>query len=285
MHPPLVPPTFKHWTMSDGYVLRGRLWPPGRQSLSPAIIYVHGIQSHGAWFEWSASLLAHHGRAVILPDRRGSGLNDADRGDTPSWQRWLLDIDELATWARSEFGAERFDLLGVSWGGKPALAWTLRHPERAGRLLLVAPGLFPAVDISTRTRFQIARALLRGGKRRFEIPLNDPALFTDNPAGQNFIAQDPLKLTHATARFLWHSRRLDRVLLRTAAGALRAETTLLLAERDHIIRNEPTEAWLRRVAAERARVVQFSDAAHTLEFSADRSRYASALQHWAESSL
>jgi pimeloyl-ACP methyl ester carboxylesterase len=163
MHPPLVPPTFKHWTMSDGYVLRGRLWPPGRQSLSPAIIYVHGIQSHGAWFEWSASLLAHHGRAVILPDRRGSGLNDADRGDTPSWQRWLLDIDELATWARSEFGAERFDLLGVSWGGKPALAWTLRHPERAGRLLLVAPGLFPAVDISTRTRFQIARALLRGG--------------------------------------------------------------------------------------------------------------------------
>lgn len=266
--------------MSDGYVLRGRLWTPRRNHPPHAIIYLHGIQSHGGWFEWSASLLAEHGCAVVLPDRRGSGLNEARRGDTPSWQRWLLDIDELVAWTQAEFRADSFDLVGISWGGKPALAWALRQPHRVGRLLLVGPGLFPAVDIGARERFRIVRSLLSGGKRSFAIPLNDPELFTDNPVGQDFIANDPLRLTRVTARFLWHSRRLDRHLLATADGTLRSETTLVLAGRDRIIRNPPTEAWLRRVAGEKARVVEFAEAAHTLEFAANPTQYRALLERW-----
>ncbi|MBU0618189.1 MAG: alpha/beta hydrolase, partial [Planctomycetes bacterium] len=111
MRPPLIPPVFQRWTMSDGYLLRGRVWSPSLGDASRAIIYLHGIQSHGGWFEWSASVLASAGCTVVLPDRRGSGLNDAHRGDTPSWQRWLLDIDELAAWTQAEFGAERIDLV------------------------------------------------------------------------------------------------------------------------------------------------------------------------------
>jgi len=271
--------------MSDGYVLRGRLWTPERDRRPHAIIYLHGIQSHGGWFEWSAALLAEHGCAVVLPDRRGSGMNEAQRGDTPSWQRWLLDIDELAGWTQAELGAENLDLVGISWGGKPALAWALRQPQRVRRLLLVGPGLFPAVDLGVRERFRIARSLLSGGKRSFAIPLNDPELFTDNPVGQHFIADDPLRLTQVTARFLWHSRRLDRHLLATADGALRSETTLVLAGRDRIIRNLPTEAWLRRVAGEQARVVEFAEAAHTLEFAADQAQYRDLLERWGSGEL
>ncbi len=266
--------------MSDGYVLHGRLWPPTRRDVSHAIVYLHGIQSHGGWFEWSASLLAKAGCAVILPDRRGSGLNEADRGDTPSWQHWLLDIDELVNWTQTEIGVKRFDFVGVSWGGKPALAWTLRHADQARRLLLIGPGLFPAVNVGLRERFQIGRALLTGGKRSFAIPLNDPELFTDNPKGQVFIANDPLKLTRATARFFWQSRRLDHHLLRASAGTLRADTTLVLAGNDRIIRNEPTEAWVRRVAGPNARVEYFPDAAHTLEFAADETRFRALIERW-----
>jgi pimeloyl-ACP methyl ester carboxylesterase len=156
----------------------------------------------------------------------------------------------------------------------------LRHADRVGRLLLVGPGLFPAVDVGLRARFQIARALLSGGRRPFASPLDDPNLFTDNPAGRDFIANDSLKLTHATARFLWHSRRLDRDLLRTPDGELRCATTLVLAGRDRIIRNQPTEAWLRRVAGDHARVVKFDEAAHTLEFAADAARYRDLLGRW-----
>jgi len=282
MRPPLSQPRMCDWTMSDGYALRGRVWPPGDDTRDRAIIYLHGIQSHGGWFEWSASRLAQNGTAVILPDRRGSGLNATDRGDAPSSERWLDDIDELATWAQREFGARTFDLVGVSWGGKPALAWALRRPERVERLLLIAPGLFPAVDVGVRARFQIGRSLLGGGRRMFPIPLNNPELFTDDPKGRAFIAKDPLKLTHATARFFWHSTRLDRRLLRSPAGALSAEVTLLLAGRDRIIRNAPTQEKIRRLSANRAHVITFSEGVHTLEFGTETSRFDEIIGHWGD---
>jgi acylglycerol lipase len=285
MRPPLTPPAFQRWTMSDRYTLRGRVWPPTCPNSPHAVIYLHGIQSHGGWFEWSASRLAQHGQPVILPDRRGSGLNHAARGDTPSAERWLLDVDELATWAREEYGVGGFDVVGVSWGGKLALAWTLRHAECVSRLLLIGPGLFPAVDIGRWNRFRIGLSLSTGGKRTFAIPLGDPGLFTDNPKGQGFIAGDPLKLTRATARFFWHSRRLDRRLLRTAAGALQAETMLVLAGEDRIIRNQPTEAWLQRVAGRSAQVVTFPDAAHTLEFAAAPEGFRDVIDGWVSGGL
>jgi acylglycerol lipase len=282
MRSPLAPPVLQRWTMSDGCALHGRVWLPTRSERPHAIIYLHGIQSHGGWFEWSASLLAEHGYAVVLADRRGSGLSGGERGDAPSARRWLVDIDELAAWISAELGAERLNLVGVSWGGKLAIAWALRHADRIRRVLLIGPGLFPVMDVGLRARFGIAQSLLTGGKRPFAIPLNDPELFTDNPAGQDFIANDPLRLTHATARFFWHSRQLDRQLLRTADGVLQAQTTLVLAGRDRIIRNGLTEVWVRRVAGDDAQVVKFAEAAHTLEFAADQGEYRTLLERWAE---
>jgi alpha-beta hydrolase superfamily lysophospholipase len=271
--------------MSDGYTVRGRVWLPARSAPSRAVIYLHGIQSHGGWFEWSASLIAKQGCPVILPDRRGSGMNETARGDTPSADRWLLDLDELATWARREFSVTRFGVVGVSWGGKPAVAWTLRQPEMVSHLLLIGPGLFPAVEVGLVTRFQIGRSLLTRAHKTFAIPLDDPALFTDNPAGREFIAHDPLRLSRATARFFWHSRGLDRRLLRAARGSLEARTLLVLAGADRIIRNPPIKTWILRIAGERARVETVPGAAHTLEFASDGARFGGLVENWATEAL
>jgi alpha-beta hydrolase superfamily lysophospholipase len=281
MRTPHTPPEIRSWTMSDGYAIAGRLWPPSPDARPPAaLIYVHGIQSHGGWFEWSAALLARTGNPVLLPDRRGSGLNRQDRGDTPSAERWLADIDELASWLETRYAIERLDVVGVSWGGKLAVAWALRNSERVGRLLLVAPGVFPAVDVGIIGRIRVGLALLTGGLRRFPIPLDDPGLFTDNPAGQAFIRNDPLKLTHATARFLYQSSKLDRQLGRAAPGALRVPVTLALATRDRIIRNSRTERWLRRLVAQPVTVRVFP-AAHTLEFEESVATFEDFIRQWA----
>ncbi|HMQ16427.1 MAG TPA: hypothetical protein PKC49_10665, partial [Phycisphaerae bacterium] len=62
MRSPLSPPKLIQWTAADGYVLSGRVWTPAQTpARSPAVLYLHGIQSHGGWFEWSASLLAQAG--------------------------------------------------------------------------------------------------------------------------------------------------------------------------------------------------------------------------------
>lgn len=273
------PPTLRSWTLADGYELRGRCWLPPTRS-DPAVLYLHGIQSHGAWFEWSASLLAAEGAAVVLPDRRGSGLNSPARGDVRSFERWLEDLDELREWLRIETGAARLGVVGVSWGGKLALAWILRRRPPVDALLLIAPGVVPRVDVGAARRVAVAAALAVGGAGRFRLPLDDPELFTDEPAGQDFIRGDSLKLTRVTARFLYQSARLDRVVRRAPPNALSIPVTLVLAGRDRIIDNAGTEAQVRRVCGGGVDVCRFPDHPHTIELTARRERFAEMLRAW-----
>jgi len=43
--------------VSDGYELHGACGA-GRHRRAVAVLYLHGIQSHGGWFEWSAACVA-----------------------------------------------------------------------------------------------------------------------------------------------------------------------------------------------------------------------------------
>jgi alpha-beta hydrolase superfamily lysophospholipase len=253
-----------------------RFWP-ATAPVGWACLYLHGIQSHGGWYEWSASVLADaSGAAVLALDRRGSGLNSAARGDAPRAERWLRDLDEHADWLGQRSGAAQLGVVGVSWGGKLALAWMTRG-RRVDDWLLIAPGVFPKVGVSAWERARIAAALLLRPDARFEIPLNDPVLFTEDPAGQSFVAGDPLRLTHATARLLYQSSRLDRWLKKTIRLAGRG--TLILAEGDRIIRNSATERWL-QTRSELARIERLPGS-HTLEFERDRDGFERTLREWA----
>lgn len=279
MREPLTPAERCAWTVSDGTLLRGRLWRgAGRGGVG--ILYLHGIQSHGGWYEWSASVLASRGAWVMLPDRRGSGLNEKHRGDTPGVTRWLADLDELADWLRDASGCQSLWVVGVSWGGKLATAWALRGRQSIERLMLIAPGVFPAVDIGLMTRLRVVAALLLNPGWRFEIPLNNPALFTANPDGQAFIRADPQKLTHVTARFLYRSSELDRSLKRLPPRSLKPQTTLVVAGRDRIIRNEPTRRWIERITVQDVQEFVFSGVGHTVEFEKDVSEFEHCLAAW-----
>lgn len=282
-----APPVLTSWRASDGYILHGRVWP-ATGAAREAFVYLHGIQSHGGWFERSAALLAESGAAVVLPDRRGSGRNGGPRGDAASIERLLADLDEIVSAVRARFGVARVALVAVSWGGRLAVEWALRRREWVSRMLLIAPGVFPAVDVGLATRARIAAALLAGGRRLFEIPLSDAALFTDNPARQAFIRGDADKLTHATARFLYASSRLEGRVRRLGRGALPAPAALVLASDDRIIRNEPTRAWFERVSGSRGRAARAGGSdnfcvlrgAHTLEFGTDAGAFFATIALW-----
>jgi alpha-beta hydrolase superfamily lysophospholipase len=280
MRRPVSLPEFRTWRMRDGAAIRGRAWPARASDPPVTFIVLHGIQSHGGWFEYSASLLAESGCPVILPDRRGSGLNAAGRGDAAHAQQWFEDLDDLVAAERAVRPTARVAAVGVSWGGKLAAAWALRGGAPLAGLLLIAPGVFPQVDVGWISRARIGLSLLVSPTRRFDIPLNDPALFTSNPRGQEFIRSDTLKLERATARFLYFSARLDARLRRSPAAALRVPATLLLAGRDRIIRNEPTMRWLRRVSADAPFVRTFPQASHTIEFESDVSDFSACLAEW-----
>lgn len=285
MRPPLTPPEHTTWRAGDGTGLRGRRWVPQHafraNPRDVAVIYLHGIQSHGGWYEWSASVLASEGLSVFMPDRRGSGLNAEARGDVDTNERWLSDIDDVALAASNAYGFQRFAVVGVSWGGKLAVTWALRRPEQTAAVLLVAPGVFPRMGLGPLNLFKVAVSLALHPTALYPIPLDDPGLFTANPAGQAFIRGDDLALQSASARFFRASSRLDRYLKDLPDGRLKAAATLVLAGRDRIIQNERTESWAQRITSGRVHVVTLRDASHTLDFEADAASYETLLREWA----
>jgi acylglycerol lipase len=253
---------------SDGYASFARwYWP-----LCPvrgAILYLHGIQSHGVWFETSARRLVEAGWAVLLPDRRGSGRNLADRGHTPSARRLLLDVTESLDELEARTKLKRFHIVGVSWGGKLAMAAQRYSPQRISGLSLIAPGLFPRVDIPLSEKVRVGLSLLTARRSAFNIPLNDPQMFTANSLRQQFIRDDPLKLTQVTASFLLASRRLDRFVLSGKAHSIVCWLRVFLAGQDRIIDNNQTKAFVRELNWPGREIIEYENAQHTLEFEAD----------------
>ena len=241
------------------------------------VICLHGIQSHGGWYDHSCARLAGAGFDVFFLDRRGSGRNDKDRGDAPSFRRLLDDIAEFLRATRRD-GLKTF-LLAVSWGGKLAAALPKRHPGLIDGLALLCPGFFPKVRPPLGERARIAWSYLTAPRRPFPIPLNDPELFTASPRWQQFLRDDPLALHAATARLLLHSVRLDGYL-RFVPAHVRVPVLLQLAGQDRIIDNARTRRFVESFAAADKTVIEYPEAHHTLEFEGRPHRYLDDLISW-----
>lgn len=284
--------TIEEFTAGDGYRWRYRRFLAAGATRAE-LVFIHGIQSHGGWYEHSCAELAQAGFAVSFLDRRGSGLNDESRGDTPSFRRLLDDLAEFITHvprsvsrAPTPSGTPKpakvpLFLAGISWGGKLAAALERRHPGLMDGLILLCPGFFPRIHLSVWQRMRIFRARLFRPRGLFSIPLNDPALFTETPRWQEFLRADPLRLHKATARLLIESARLDRYL-RVAPKYVHVPVLLLLAEHDRIIHNAKTRAFVERFATKDKQTIEYAGAHHTLEFEADPGRFIADMNGWLE---
>jgi alpha-beta hydrolase superfamily lysophospholipase len=267
-------------TASDGYRWRYRRYvPPGR--VRAEIVCVHGIQSHGGWYEYSCGRLCQAGFGVSFLDRRGSGLNERDRGDAPGFRRLLDDIAEFLKEIRTRAENQRVFLVAISWGGKLAVALQRRHPGLVDGLALLCPGFLAQVGPSFVQRLRIFGCRLLRPRKLFDIPLDDPELFTANPRWLQFLREDRLGLRQATARFLLESARLD-VYLRFCKKHVRVPVLLLLAENDRIIDNNRTRRFVESFAAADKQMIEYPAAHHTLEFEPEPERFIRDLQTWLE---
>jgi pimeloyl-ACP methyl ester carboxylesterase len=110
-----------------------------RKGTEPAIVFVHGFCQSSAYWAPSLDRVAEQGVRGFAVDLPGFGASAGLGG--PCTMAGLADAlaKQLDAW-----GIRQIVLVGGSMGGVVAQHFTLRHPERVERLLLVATGGYTA---------------------------------------------------------------------------------------------------------------------------------------------
>jgi len=128
----------------DGAVLFGRGRDPGSGAGS-VICMVHGLGEHSGRYEEVSSFLENAGYAVMAFDMRGHGKSSGRRGDAPSCDILLSDVDMLLERAAEQFPGSRKFLYGHSFGGSLAIGYVLGRGTALSGIVATSPLLRPAM--------------------------------------------------------------------------------------------------------------------------------------------
>lgn len=233
-----------------------------------ALVYLHGIESHAGWFAIAASQLQQRNFDVFCLDRRGSGQNRENRGflsgHVDAYETLLADIDSFVSPLRNNY--DQIFLVGLSWGGKLALAYGLSHPQAIDGLILITPGLRAKVDVSPMNKLKIGLLSPIRPTAPVATPIR-PEMFTTTPLYLDYIRDDPLRLTSATVRFFWQSHRLDKYVDKNIADN-RLPLQLFLAGNDTIIDNDGVLAVLELGREPGLDVIRYDDQTHSVQLDA-----------------
>lgn len=277
-------PAIRQFVTSDGYQHHYRHWIPSVARPTSYVVALHGIQSHSGWYEYSSRKLCEAGHEVLFVDRRGSGLNEKERGHARHRDRLTNDVLQILTEVRrrrnEEAPAAPVVLLGLSWGGKLASVTAAEHGELIDGLALLYPGIRARVHPTRWQRLKLGAAeAVEVEEKRIPIPLDEPALFTTNVEKQNFIRSDPLALHDVSVSFLIANRDLD-FALGAARRSIRCPALLMLAGQDRIIDNPVTKEWFESLATQERRIHEYAESGHTLEFEPSRDEFIADLARW-----
>lgn len=125
-------------TLADRFVttrgIRFHLIERGAPS-SPPLVFLHGITGHARTWDDEAQALVDRFHVFAI-DQRGHGDSgpaaDGDYGNPAM-------VDDLAA-ITDALGLTRFDLVGLSMGGRVSIGYTGSHPGRVQRLVVVDIG-------------------------------------------------------------------------------------------------------------------------------------------------
>lgn len=156
------------------------LWVVRRGSGRPLVL-LHGNGEDHHVFDRVLPALAP-GRALVGIDSRAHGRSP--RGEGPLTIASMA--DDVAA-ALSALGLDRVDVLGYSDGGNVALELAVRHPGRAGRVVVCGANLDPTglrpgalrAMVTARRALHLVSGLWRGAARRIELldlMVDDPHL-------------------------------------------------------------------------------------------------------------
>ncbi len=131
----------------QGPRLHYQAWEPeGRPQAVVAL--VHGLGEHVARHAALGEVLVGAGFAMLGCDLRGHGRSGGLRGDTPSYEILLDDIDALMDWVRASHPRAPVFMYGHSLGGGLVLNYVLRRAPRVRGVIASSPWLRTVVKLT-----------------------------------------------------------------------------------------------------------------------------------------
>ncbi len=252
-------------------------WVP--PSPRAAVLYVHGLQSHGGWLFDSAPQLTAEGVALYVLDRRGSGASGGGRGDVGAYQDWVEDHLAALVEVRARHPDVPLTLLGQSFGGSiaAAVAQEARAPHDA--VLFCAPGLNRMTSRLSAEERQ--KRLAERSPALRDIPLED-GWYTRDERWLSFIKADPLMLRRFTGRFEAAVLELEAHGLAREGALAPKPCGMVLLGGDPIIAAPVAKAAFQRLTADRGWLLELPGAGeHYLEFSRWRAPFLQVLASFA----
>lgn len=111
------------------------------------VTIVHDAGDHGARYLEVARALAEARWAVALPDLRGHGKSEGERGDSAGLAEVLRDLDAVQDHLAYRLPVAPKVLLGVGLGALYSLRYALERPGSVAALVLVAPRWRPVFEL------------------------------------------------------------------------------------------------------------------------------------------
>jgi alpha-beta hydrolase superfamily lysophospholipase len=273
---------------SDGKQLGCRIWQG--QVGKPVVLYLHGIEGHGQWFQSTAYALNGRGITVYALDRRGSGMNQRERGHLTDHRIFLADVEAAVRGISVKYSGHPIILMGNCWAAK-ACAIMARSDYKSidgafysplSGLILTCPAIYTKVDFDLASKIQIAAMRLIGGQKLLHywtLPLT-PSMYTNNSEYLKFIERDPLRLQEVTTSFLvetmllsWRARR--------AAKKISMPVLIVQSAEDQIVDVKKIENWYGQMPSTNKTMRIFPEAYHSIDF--DRAwfkEYTHLLSEW-----
>ncbi len=235
-----------------------------------SLVFLHGLGAHAGWFERMGGLLAERGVASWAFDYPGHGRSEGPRGDIRDIRRVLETAESLV-----ERAPRPVFLCGMSLGGLLALHAAIRGAPRADGYIALSPPLADAY-IPPLEKLAMLGALAVRPSAMFACPLAKGVAITADAATTQRMREDPLALTHVTARTYFQILTvLVPVLLR--ARACTSPVLMMLGARDRVVSPAAIRSYAPRV---RAHLVEYADLGHDLKLEPQADRVADDMVRW-----
>ena len=197
-----------------------------------AVTVVHDAGEHGGRYLSLARVLAERGWSVALPDLRGHGRSEGERGHSQGIREVLRDLGDVQDHLAYRQPEAPRVLVGQGLGALYCLAFAAEHPDGVAALVLSAPLLQP----------RFARPEAPGGIFRMLKKIGPsspgrigwkPEDLTSDASARRARADDELVHDVITLRAIEQAEEAARVYLERGAG-LPMPTLVLHGDRDPI---------------------------------------------------